>query len=133
MPQRGAPPAEDQPATFEEARELLGVVLGVDRGLRQAATVTLRLDDGGTATFGAELPVAQHAARLLTRPVRAIVTFEVTGDQEAEGDLEHLEPRERDDEAAERPLPAFDEAREALREGGFAVKASDWLRELDGD
>ncbi len=31
------------------------------------------------------------------------------------------------------PLTVFDDARDALQEAGFKIRASDWLRELEDD
>jgi hypothetical protein len=119
-----APPLEIEPAIFEEAREVYGVVVGVDAGVRRGATVKLRLDDGGTAVFDADLAMAQRAARLFTRPARAMVVYEIVGDRETEGEIDQLEESTRDDDALDRPLLAFDAARDALQGAGINVRAS---------
>lgn len=126
-----APPVELEPATFEEVRELLGVVVGVDAGARRGATVKLRIDDGGTASFDADIPTAQKAARLFTQPARALVVYEISGERETEGEIEQLDPWDRDDDG--HPLAVFDQAAAALRDHGIHVRASDWLRELDDE
>lgn len=123
-----APPLSVEPATFEESRELFGVVVAVDAGQRKAASVKIRLDDGATRDFDAELPIAQRAAALFMRPARVLVTFTVTGGDDADGHIEDLDSWEGADAYRTDPLGAFSGAAALARAG--KVRASEWLDEL---
>jgi len=123
-----APPLQLEPAIFEEAQELFGVVVAVDAGQRKGASVKIRLDDGATQDFDADLGLAQRAARLFTRPVRVLVTYTVAGDSPSEGRIEELDSWESVEEFREQPLVAFDAVRALARDE--KIRASDWLDEL---
>jgi len=126
-----APSVHPEPAAFDEVRELYGTVVAVDAGLRRSARVKLRLDDGGVIDLEADLAVAQRAARLFTKRVRAMTSLAIAGDADAEGALEEIDAWDFDDATDDDPLRAFDEATRDLRHHG--VSASEWIHAVLGD
>ena len=123
-----APPLSVEPATFEESRELFGVIVAVDAGQRKGASVKIRLDDGATKDFDADIAIAQRAAGLFTRTARALVTFTVTGGAETDGQIEELDGWEGVDAYRMDPLGAFAGAATLARDQ--KIRASDWLDDL---
>ncbi len=126
-----APPLSVEAFAFEEAREISGVVIAVDAGLRKGAGVKLRLDDGGVQLFDADIGLAMRAARLFTKRVRAMVSFTITGDREADGAIEEIEEASDEEGADSEPLIAFDAIAGKLSSHG--VSASAWLDDLLAD
>lgn len=119
---------EVEPAIFEEARELFGVVVAVDAGTRKGASVKIRLDDGAAQDFDADIGIAQRAARLFMRTVRVLATYTVTNDSTAEGRIEELDTWEGADDFRDEPLVAFDAVRALAKQE--KISAADWLEEL---
>ena len=93
--------------------------------------VKLRLDDGGSQEFRADAEVAKQAARLFLKTIRADVDYEVNDGEESGGMIVALE---RWDSAEDSDIVAeFDAARDKLIAEGIALRASEWLRELEDD
>lgn len=117
-------------AVFEEAREVLGRVVGVDLGQRGASKVRLRLHDGGTIETECHHDLAAAAAKLFNKNVEASVVYEVDSEAAVERKvLERLEPSSFDP-TDDDPLALFEEFRRENRELGVKVRASEWLEEL---
>ena len=132
-PLRMAPPLTVERAVYEESKELFGVVVAVATSTR-GASVRLRIDDGATIDAGADIAIAQRAARFFTRPVRALVTYSVRGDAESDAVIDEIDASPLDADDADRPGAVFADLRDDLRAIGPRVRASDWLNEvLDDD
>ena len=89
-PIRLAPLVAVEPYSIIEGTVVEARVSGVIAG--QMMKVHLRMREGGTVAFVSEPSIAEHAARLFNRPVRAHVTFTSDVDGRRALGIDELEP-----------------------------------------
>lgn len=120
-----AAPVEEETSYVEVADEIYGRIVGV-QCVGEDYRVSIRYMDAGTGKFSATSEVAQTAASLFEKDVRASVTF-LRGGLDQEGQIESVAAFEENDF-----LDVIREARQRLEEKGVTF-GSDLLAELRED
>jgi hypothetical protein len=120
-----AAPLEPEPLHVEFSRVLYGRAVGVNE-LERGWSVKIALVDGGRIELDTTEPLAQLAARLFGRFVRAEARFARDGEAETPFQLCDLAAWANEDLIA-----TMDGVRESLRKDQIKVPTKEWLKELD--